>query len=273
MGTPLIIVYAPGLEFAPCILQRHEPVLVQTFLSQPAIERLHCGIVRRCSRSREIDTDPPSYTHLSSILPENSEPLSVFSNCGKGRLSAMVFSISTTSVVERRFWPTQLPRHSRVDKSITVSRRSRRPSNSASETNPCPRHGSDTAPETVAVATVPIFAVGMFETQGQALLAVETVNAFMVIPSALPPEQDVNPPVTVMHARFRDLADTQAQRTVIGHHRAVTERTAADLQRKTDLPFAGPVTRLQLPDPFTQLSQRQVFFASTSCSIALSRLR
>jgi len=39
-------------------------------------------------------------------------------------------------------------------------------------------------------------AMGTFETQGQALLAVETVNAFMVIPPALPPEQDVNPPVT-----------------------------------------------------------------------------
>lgn len=91
-------------------------------------------------------------------------------------------------------------------------------------------------------------AMGAFEMQGQALLAVETVNAFMVIPPALPHEQDVNPPVTVMYAGFRDIADTQAQRTVIGRHRAVTERTAADQQRKTDLPFAGPVTRLQLPD-------------------------
>ena len=49
-------------RFAPCVLQRHEPVLVQTFLSQPAVERLHGGIVRRCSRSREIDTDP-SFIH------------------------------------------------------------------------------------------------------------------------------------------------------------------------------------------------------------------
>ena len=215
---------------------------------------------------------PRSYTHLSSIFPANSEPLSVFSNCGKGRLSAMVFSISATSV-ERRFWPTQIPRHSRVNKSITVSRRSRRPSNSASETK--------SAPDTIRIQPLRLWlsplcrfiAMGTFETQGQALLAVETVNAFMVIPPALPPEQDVNPPITVMHAGFRDLTDTQAQCTVIGRHRAVTERTAADLQRKTDLPFAGPVTRLQLPDPFTQPCQRQVFFASTSCSIALSRLR
>lgn len=75
----------------------------------------------------------------------------------------------------------------------------------------------DTAPKSVAVAAV----MGTSEMQGQALLAVETVNEFMVIPSALPPEQDVNPPVTVMRTGFRDLVDTQAQRTVIGRHRAV----------------------------------------------------
>jgi len=78
---------------------------------------------------------------------------------------------------------------------------------------------------------------------------VETVNAFMVVPPALPSEQDVNPPVTVMHAGFRDLADTQAQRTVTGRHRTVAERTAADLQRKTDLPFAGPRNAPAAPGP------------------------
>lgn len=34
MGTPLVIVYAPGLDFAPCVLQGHEPVLVQALLAQ-----------------------------------------------------------------------------------------------------------------------------------------------------------------------------------------------------------------------------------------------
>jgi len=38
-----------------------------------------------------------------------------------------------------------------------------------------------------------------FETQGQSLFTVVAVNAFMVILPALPPEQDVNPPVPVMH--------------------------------------------------------------------------
>ena len=52
---------------------------------------------------------PRSYTHLSGIFPANSGPLSVFSNCGKGRPSAMVSSIPATSV-ERRFCPHADPR-------------------------------------------------------------------------------------------------------------------------------------------------------------------
>jgi len=59
MGTSLVTVYAPGPEFAPRILQGHEPVPVQTFLAQPAVERRHRGIVRRCSRPGKVCTDPP----------------------------------------------------------------------------------------------------------------------------------------------------------------------------------------------------------------------
>lgn len=87
MGTSLVIVYAPGLVFAPDIFQRHEPVFIQALLPQPAVERLHRRIVRWGGPGSEKSIRiPHSYTHMSSIFPEKSEPLSVFSNCGKGRL-------------------------------------------------------------------------------------------------------------------------------------------------------------------------------------------
>lgn len=38
MGTTLVIVYAPDLDFAPGILLGHKPVLVQALLPQPAVE-------------------------------------------------------------------------------------------------------------------------------------------------------------------------------------------------------------------------------------------
>lgn len=50
-GTYLVIVYAPGLNFAPDIFQRHEPVFIQAFLPQPAVERLPRRIVRWGSRA------------------------------------------------------------------------------------------------------------------------------------------------------------------------------------------------------------------------------
>lgn len=111
--------------------------------------------VRVPSREKSI-LMPLSYTHLSSIFPANSEQLSVFSNSVNGRPSAMLFSISDTPV-ERRFCPTQIPRHSRVYRSITVSRRSRRPSNNASETKSIPQTCSDTDPEAAAGAAVRIY--------------------------------------------------------------------------------------------------------------------
>lgn len=46
MGVTLVIVYALVLDFAPGILQRHKPVLIQTLLQQPAVERLYRGIIR-----------------------------------------------------------------------------------------------------------------------------------------------------------------------------------------------------------------------------------
>jgi len=64
---------------------------------------------------REKSLFIPPYTHLSSIFPANSEALSVFSSCGKGRLSAILFSISATTI-ERRFCPTQIPGYSRLYK-------------------------------------------------------------------------------------------------------------------------------------------------------------
>lgn len=107
MGTTLVIVYAPCLDFAQCILQKHEPVLVQTFLPQSAIEGLNSSVVHRCSGREKSILVSLSYIHLFSIFPANSEPLSVFSNCGKGRLSAILFSISATSV-EPKFCPSQI---------------------------------------------------------------------------------------------------------------------------------------------------------------------
>ncbi|OVX06105.1 hypothetical protein BME42_05265 [Klebsiella pneumoniae] len=57
-----------------------------------------------------LKTSIKTITYLSDICCLEIQGASLW---GKGRLSAMVFSISATSV-ERRFWTTQIPGHSRV---------------------------------------------------------------------------------------------------------------------------------------------------------------
>lgn len=50
-----------------------------------------------------------------------------------------------------------------------------------------------------------------FETQGQRLLAVESVNTFMIIPPALTPEHDVPPAEAIVNPGFGKLPDTEVQ--------------------------------------------------------------
>ena len=83
-----------------------------------------------------------------------------------------------------------------------------------------------------------------FEGQRQTLFTVEAVDAFVIVAPALMSEHHVYAAVTVMHPGFGDLADAQAQRTVIGSNRTIPERAAAESQRKTDLSFAGTVSGL-----------------------------
>jgi hypothetical protein len=71
---------------------------------------------------REKSYTPRLYSHLSGILTANSEPLSVFSSRGRGRLNEMPFRIASTTSSERRFCPSQIPRDL-IYGSITFNKR------------------------------------------------------------------------------------------------------------------------------------------------------
>ncbi len=94
---------------------------------------------------------PLSYTYLSSIFPANSEPLSVFSNCGNGRPSAMLFSISATSV-ERRFPGIRGCTDRYPSAGVAVVRQTKH-----QRQNPCSRRDSDADPEAAAGVAVRIY--------------------------------------------------------------------------------------------------------------------
>lgn len=50
----------------------------------------------------------------------------------------------------------------------------------------------------------------VFETRKQTLLAVESINAFVIISPDLPPEHDVNPVIAIVDPGFGALPDTKS---------------------------------------------------------------
>jgi hypothetical protein len=53
----LVVVAAPSLDLLCSILQTQKPVLIQAFLSKPAVERFDEGIVRGLARPGEVQDD------------------------------------------------------------------------------------------------------------------------------------------------------------------------------------------------------------------------
>ncbi len=57
MRTELVVVPSPALYFVSGVLQRHEPVHVQAFVPEAAVERFDVRIVRRCAGAGVIELD------------------------------------------------------------------------------------------------------------------------------------------------------------------------------------------------------------------------
>ncbi len=49
VGSGLVIRHAPRFDLGPRVIQRQEPVLVQTLLAQAAVERLDVSVIGRLS--------------------------------------------------------------------------------------------------------------------------------------------------------------------------------------------------------------------------------
>ena len=55
MGSVLVVVPAPILQFFPGVRSAHEPVCVQTFRAQLTVERLNEGIIGGFARAAEVE--------------------------------------------------------------------------------------------------------------------------------------------------------------------------------------------------------------------------
>ena len=85
-------------------------------------------------------------------------------------------------------------------------------------------------------------APGALVPQRQALLPVEAVDPFVVVFEAFALEQDMNSPVSVVHARLRDLFDPHLQGAAVCGNALVAVDGTAQLHGLANLAFAGPVS-------------------------------
>lgn len=132
MRSTLEIMYESDTDFAPCV---HQLSFRRSCRSQPFMESTWCCPLAFSAGRCQYDS-PRSYTHLSSIFLQTQTRCRGFSS----GLGIIPFK-SHATLVECTVCPPQTPKHSRVYRSITISRCNHLPPNSASETKSTPQTG------------------------------------------------------------------------------------------------------------------------------------
>ena len=118
-----------------------------------------------------------------------------------------------------------------------------------------------------------LVAPGALQSQRQAFLAVQAIHPLDVVHMALPAQHHVHPAVAIVHARVGDLLDASLQHALVpalGDVQVGRCRHAQDAQR---LALAAPEALHEVGHQLASLGGPQNFFATTACSMALSRLR
>gem|GEM_PF-5078137 len=107
----------------------------------------------------------------------------------------------------------------------------------------------------------------------QALFSIKSLHSLVVHGPAFPSEQYMNAPVAVAKPDRRDLFHPLARSCLVVTDWSVAMRRTIKAHRRTAAAFAHPVAVLEPQNDPAPSSRPQTFFASTSCSIDLSRLR
>ena len=94
MRTNAIGIIPPSFCHGPCFIERQEPVLVQTLVAKPTIERLNERIIRWLSWPAEVELHA---ARVPKLLEMNSGPLSTRIVCGLPRCEATPSKTRTTS--------------------------------------------------------------------------------------------------------------------------------------------------------------------------------
>jgi hypothetical protein len=118
-----------------------------------------------------------------------------------------------------------------------------------------------------------LVALGALVPQRQTFGPVQAIDAFVIVFPAFPLQHHVHPAVAVMDARGCNLFDARKKRRRVAGNRAVPVQRARHVEQRASLGQAHAVAVTQLVNQRALAGRLQSFFDSTSCSIALSRLR
>src|ERR1700744_1013590 len=109
--------------------------------------------------------------------------------------------------------------------------------------------------------------------QLQAQFLVEAIDALGIHIPPFPPQQHMNAPIAVSHARLGDLLYSLFEVGLTAALRLVDIKRPINLERRTGSPDRRLPIRSNLVDKLTLAGRPHSFFESTSCNIALSRDR
>ena len=98
MRTNAFVIIPPSFCHGPCFIERQEPVLVQTLVAKPTIERLNERIIRWLSWPAEVELHAARVRpQIPKLLEMNSGPLSTRIVCGLPRCEDTPSKTRTTS--------------------------------------------------------------------------------------------------------------------------------------------------------------------------------
>ena len=270
MRSFFVVVSTPCLAFCHRVGEAHEPVGVQAFRPELAVEALDERIVGRLSGPAEVERHAlhvgpkikfPGYELTALIHPDaariadlGADPLQHFDDIQRPepeprhhRRSIAAGRVDDGQDAQLRAC-RQLVVH-KVHRPGLVRLRCRAAAFSQLGFHPAP---------------------GRFAPQLQPHLFVKPIDALSVHIPTLPAQQDMDPAIAVSNPRLRDLLDPLLQVGLIGAAALVVVAGSFGPQNTAGPPDAhlprGPNFIHQLPSP----SRPQSFRETTSCNIALS---
>jgi hypothetical protein len=243
----LIVLPSPSLDLPLSVFQAQEPIRVQAFFPQPAVERFHVRVVGRLSWSAEIQR------YSVSVSPS----VQSFRNEFRAVVHANRFRHASLGhdpfQYRRNLLPLDALAHSNRQtfacEVINNGQRAEPPSIKQRIRNKIHRPAVIRTPR--LYAALPVCRADMspwpLDPHAEAFLPVDPIHPLMVDPPSLAAQQNIDSKITVAHSYRGNLLDPHPQGGLVRGCRSVTVRRPLESKRPATPALTYPITLLQMP--------------------------